>query len=308
LPDVTRRPMGINRKLVMKVLVALIMSMGLIFALGSAPAQGAFSGSNGRVLLSKKANGCYDLFTVRVDGTTRRRITDTPACEDNGSWSPDGRHIAFARDGNLYVMRSNGSRVRRVTDSGKDISPSWGPHRHLFFTRRLPTDSGITNYEIFKIGLDGTHARRLTRLETLDSEAVWSRSRKLVAFVSTRRNGDEDIFTMHSNGKRVTRVTSKATEDDTPDWSPDGRRIVFNRQGRSGSSLCTIRPDGTGARKLLERVGDPLRPQWSPDGRLILFQARAPAQLFTIRPDGTHMRRRTHDKRRYISWDWQPLP
>ncbi len=62
-----------------------------------------------------------------------RRLTTRGGSEP--AWSPDGRFIAFIRSGDLYVMRSDGSRERLIlddgmTDSGVEIylnSPSWQP-------------------------------------------------------------------------------------------------------------------------------------------------------------------------------------
>jgi Tol biopolymer transport system component len=71
-----------------------------------------------------------EIHVARADGRERRRLTS------NGmqpAWSPDGRYIAFIRNWDLYVMRSNGRGVRRVSDggelpSGEQIyldSPTW---------------------------------------------------------------------------------------------------------------------------------------------------------------------------------------
>ena len=71
-----------------------------------------------------------------------RRLTRTPALETNPVWSPDGRRIAFTsdrhvkrgererwgRDFELYLMRVNGARIRRLTrNSVPDLVPDWQP-------------------------------------------------------------------------------------------------------------------------------------------------------------------------------------
>jgi len=81
-----------------------------------------------------------DLAVMNADGTGVRRLTRTRTLETNPVWSPDGRLIAFTSDRHvkrgkrerwgpdfeLYVMRADGSRVRRLThNSVPDLIPDW---------------------------------------------------------------------------------------------------------------------------------------------------------------------------------------
>jgi Tol biopolymer transport system component len=74
-----------------------------------------------------------DIHVAEATGRRDRRLTRRGGTEP--AWSPDGRYIAFIRNGDLYVMRSDGSGLRLVVDggnleSGEEIylgSPSWQP-------------------------------------------------------------------------------------------------------------------------------------------------------------------------------------
>jgi Tol biopolymer transport system component len=47
------------------------------------------------------------------------------------AWSPDGQEIAFARGGDIYVMRADGTRLRNVTRTSRfgEGAPDWQPLR-----------------------------------------------------------------------------------------------------------------------------------------------------------------------------------
>ena len=76
-------------------------------------------------------NEIYEISVMNADGKNQRRLTRNPARDWHPSWSPDGKHIAFAsnREGNteIYVMNADGARqVRRRTKDGSDnTDPAW---------------------------------------------------------------------------------------------------------------------------------------------------------------------------------------
>ena len=101
---------------------------------------------------------------------------------------------------------------------------------------------------------------------------------------------------MNADGSGMRPVTSNDHRDAHPAWSPDGERIVFEREvGDFDSDLFTIRPNGTGERQLTHSPGIPdQEAAWSPDGREIAFSHGGDAgsgrgDIYSIRPDGTHM-------------------
>ena len=77
------------------------------------------------------------LYTVRIDGTggPRRITTGAKGSDGDPAWSPDGRQIAFRRlppkgssDSDVFVMNSDGTGQRKVSDSGADdMKPVWSP-------------------------------------------------------------------------------------------------------------------------------------------------------------------------------------
>ena len=86
------------------------------------------------------------------------------------------------------------------------------------------------------------------------------------------------IYTVNPDGTALRQVTHDAAVKFNPDWSPDGRRIVYLETSSSGDTYqAEIRVvDATGANdQVLYRSGccidDWRSPVFSPDGRMIAF-------------------------------------
>ncbi|MFF9349043.1 hypothetical protein [Streptomyces sp. NPDC014734] len=77
----------------------------------------------------------HDLWTVGVDGSDLRRLTDTAADETHPTFSPDGARIAYSADGDLlrgrqiYVRAVSGGGATRISDGppGDATEPAWNP-------------------------------------------------------------------------------------------------------------------------------------------------------------------------------------
>lgn len=80
-----------------------------------------------------------------------------------------------------------------------------------------------------------------------------------------------DIYTMNPDGSDQIRLTDSSSWNGRPDWSPDGRKIVFV-SGRDGNNnIYIMNADGTGEIQLTDDLGQEDDPAWSPDGSKIVF-------------------------------------
>ena len=119
-----------------------------------------------------------------------------------------------------------------------------------------------------------------------------------IAFVSDQ-DGDGEIYVMDADGSNETNLTDAPTVGDkSPAWSPDGKRIVFNRD-----DLMIMNADGSGLTPLTDYSPNLAgsSPAWSPDGSKIAFGAVhfpedggvSDLEIFVIDADGTNLTKLT---------------
>ena len=100
----------------------------------------------GLIAFTSNRDGDYDIHTIKQDGCGLNRLSDIPGNEAHSVWSPDGKWIAFSSarggfkgevvlhpanpqpNGDIYVMRADGSDVRMLTDSQyEEATLAWAP-------------------------------------------------------------------------------------------------------------------------------------------------------------------------------------
>ena len=100
-----------------------------------------------------------------------------------------------------------------------------------------------------------------------------------------------EIYLANADGSNLTRLTNDPGGDGSPAWSPDGRRIAFNRASVDGdiesskTFIYVINADGTGEARLAEGGF----PTWSPDGNRIAFIAGQESEwdVYVMNADGS---------------------
>jgi Tol biopolymer transport system component len=87
----------------------------------------------------------------------------------------------------------------------------------------------------------------------------------------SNRDGNDEIYTMNSDGSNQTRLTFNEASDSSPDWSPNGRQIAFVSKRDRNKEVYVMGADGSNPRNLTRHPALDMGPCWSPDGRQIAF-------------------------------------
>ena len=229
--------------------------------------DGRATNAEGRIVFASNSgnNSNYQIYTMNADGTSLKRLTNNPTNDAFPSGSPDGKKIAFTRGANvdeinnninpaqtsdspgIYIMNADGTGLTRLTDNNMDIQPSWSPDgKKIVFVKYVIEFAQSTK------GLDGGNNNNGNILPTY-------------GLITNR-----EIYTMNAaDGSNQTRLTHNSAIDDSPSWSPDGKKIVFvrfevNKDGPTKDAEIYTRNAADGSNQTRLTYG--LAPHWSSTG------------------------------------------
>jgi Tol biopolymer transport system component len=182
------------------------------------------------------------------------------------------------------------------------------------------SDRDGEDLDIWTMDPNGHRLANLTAASPGDEGAPnWRADGRKISFMSNRvtaanPEGDFEIFVMSADGSQPVQLTSNGLDDEDPAWSPDGFRIVFQRdfdpiEGEVDHDLYTMKADGTDQRNLTNSPGvQDSEPNWSANGRSIAFVSDRDGdfEVFTMRPSGSNVRQLTFNDALEFRPNWSP--
>jgi Tol biopolymer transport system component len=163
-------------------------------------------------------------------------------------------------------MAADGTGIRRLTDNQlSETHPTWSPDG-----RRIAFSSARTGFfQIWTVPSRGGRARRLSHQTEDCYEPAWAPTGRWVVYACEMAYRTLVIASPEGRGEHRLTRHGRLSEAD-PAWTPDGRWIVFvrDRTRPAGRGIFSIRPNGTGLRRLIPFGREPAV---SPEGRRIVF-------------------------------------
>jgi TolB protein len=204
-------------------------------------------------------------------------------------WSPNGRQ--FVLNGFAFDVDDGSHDAWRIMFANSDdgritfVAPVPFPHKRMSDPTWSPRGDRIAFQvakgddsqasEVFTMTPEGKDFRRLTDNGADEFDPDWSPDGAQLVYVRTRQHRfshnriQSDIAVMGKNGHDVTVLTHTERNEGSAAFSPNGKRIVFDR--------CCYGESNT-------------------------------SEIFVMWANGTHVVRLTHNEVWDTAPDWQPIP
>jgi TolB protein len=341
------RPQGTSRVVTTSGLAALFSASLLlaVLAVFAASATGERAATPARIVFQSDRNGPYDLYSMSTDGSDVRRLTNSGPRSTVGTkhergairprWSPDGTRIAYtqidygAQLDRLVIATSAGATVARLR--AHTANGAWSPDGKTLALTCVPSANASDPDAYEQLCLASGIGRGVTAFVDLGQTTqppTWSPDGMAIA-ASGFRSSEPALLDDQPVLGRVPRKQPSSLDSyemdvavgGMPDWSPDGRSIVYASgwDPTSGSheanpEIYIVHVDRFGAPterpvRLTHHPGPDLHPAWSPDGGKIVFARKTgPANfdIFVMDADGSNLARLTRSPRGVLNVapDW----
>jgi TolB protein len=209
------------------------------------------------------------VYILNIDSGRQDVLGDYPGMTFAPRFSPDGNRVimSYSQDGNsnISAVDIRSKREQRLTNHPSiNTSPSYSPDgRQIVFN----SDRGGTQ-QLYVMEADGGNPRRISFAKGRYGTPVWSPRGDLIAFTRIDE-GKFYIGVMRTDGSGE-RLLTDGFLVEGPTWAPNGRVLMYFRQGPSDARgqggnprLHSIDLTGFNEREIMTPA-DGSDPAWSP--------------------------------------------
>ncbi|KAK8185133.1 hypothetical protein HDK77DRAFT_316062 [Phyllosticta capitalensis] len=157
----------------------------------------------------RSGDGNSDIYRVRTNGTGLEKLIATPSFEDAGVISPDGKQLAYVSTANgyrsnIWVMDLATGEARNLTNTPETTGESWSPDGHF-----RPAWSPDGQWIAFS-------SDRNTQWIGHGNGTGWEHTQEL------------SVYVIRPDGSDFRQLATKSGYSlGSPNWSPDGERVVY---------------------------------------------------------------------------------
>lgn len=252
----------------------------------------------------------FTSHTLNVDGTDDVLVS-------NGivNWAPDWKHRGSIVANQVMISNADGSGSHTVGPAGYFLDGPWWSHDGSRFAFAYSPDA-VTLADIYVANADGSGLIDVTNTPALsETFADWSPDGSTLAISGENFPAGigSGIFTVSANGTGLKQLTKEVDPrgDYEPQWSPDGKRIMFTTYLGATFGIYIIAPEGGNAQRFSPSGFFSGFGKWSPDGSRIAFtgyndRSSRFQDIFIMTADRTSIVRITKDAADNLGPFWKP--
>ena len=200
-----------------------------------------FSPDGNSIAYYSDKSGNNDIYILDLKTRNEKRLTHHQSDDFFHSWSPDGSKIIFTseRSGNrdIWMISIQGGPARQITNSPQsEDDATFSPDG-----KWIAFDSGKSgNQEIWIMPIGGNYekdAKQFSHQGGLTQVPSWSSDSRFIAYETNDEEGNTSIWMKPVQGGPAMQVATKCS---TPNWSPDGKWIMFESDRSGKKSIYRI--------------------------------------------------------------------
>ncbi len=225
-----------------------------------------FSPSTQQIAYTSFGQGDPKVFILNTANGSRQLVGEFASMTFSPRFSPDGSKLLFSvqneGDSNIYMMDLASRQTRQLTnDASINTSPCYSPDGSQIC---FESDRG-GEQQVYVMGADGSNPHRISFGTGRYATPVWSPDPENPYIAFTKQEaGEFKIGVMKPDGT-AERIIADGYHMEGPTWAPNGRYVMYFREGGGSGGASIWLADVTGTVQVqVKTQGFASGPAWSP--------------------------------------------
>lgn len=230
-----------------------------------------WSPDGSELIYTSNRTGTGDIWVLPVNGGKPRQLTRDVRDDNSPTWSPDGKWVAFiskrGRQTDVWVVPAAGGTELRVTD---DVAEEDGL-QWIGKSSKLAFHTGAEARGLWAMTVADGKERRITPDSIRVGAFDVSPNGTEVVYQVLRGGGVSELWVIPLAGSASRTLVSGTADNFDPDWSPDGKTILFQSNRSGNQDIWVVDAAGGEPRQLNNWPTDERNAEWSADGSAVYF-------------------------------------